>query len=336
MMLHRQKLAGHARRGYTLVELLVAMTSATLLLAGLGASVLVTTKAFRPETGVNHARANAAFAQHDLLADLKLATGFTERTDKAATFFVPDRDGDGRPETLRYAWSGVSGAPLSRSYNGVAAIPVVTDVRGLSLTYLTKAVAGTALPAEQTGSQILLLVNDSSSPTSAEASRKTLLESWNFVVVMLGLNDGYDTVMNAAGEAKAIYVSGSLKSDGFDWATKLAETSVGIVNEHPDFAAAFGFAESASLTSSSQISIATNSHYITASFSTGASTIASFPASLAMLKNSPSGNLNSLATVSSTPALATIDSGKNLHDGRTAAGRRVFCPGAVRDLIPSI
>ena len=43
-----------------------------------------------------------------MLADLQLATGFTERTTKAATFTVPDRDGDSKPETLRYAWSGVA------------------------------------------------------------------------------------------------------------------------------------------------------------------------------------------------------------------------------------
>ena len=315
-----------SRAGHTLIELVIAMTSATMLMVGLGASVGITVRAFRPETGADHARTSAAFVEHDLLADLRLATGFTERTDKAVTFTVPDRDGDGRPEKLRYAWTGVSGAPFTFSYNGTSAIPLVGNVQGLTLTYLTNSITGTTLPAEQTGSQILLLVNDSSSPTAAEASRKSLIESWNFVVVMMGLNDGYDTIMKAADQSKAIYISGTINAAKFEWAEKLAETTVGIVNEHPDLVSVFGFAASSGATSGTQITVVNNSHYITTGQSTGNVSIASWPVSLALMKDTPSKNLNSLATVSDIAALATIDTEKSLYDGRTATGRRVFVP----------
>lgn len=314
------------RRGHTLVEMVVAMTSASVLMVGLASAVMVTSRAFRPETTTQHVRTDVAFAEHGLLADLQLATGFTERTDKAATFTVPDRDGDGRPETLRYAWSGASGDPLTFHYNGAAAIPLVKDVRDFKLSYVTNTVAGINLPAEQTGSQILLLVNDSDNPTADELSRKSLIESWNFVVVMRGLNDGGDAVMNAADAAKAVYVSGTVDATKFDLAAKFAEISVGIVNEHPDLVEAWGLAASVSTSVASQVNVVNNTHYITSGLATGIANVMNFPVGMSLLKDTPAPNLNGLATVGSIPALATIDPGKTLHDGRTAAGRRVMLP----------
>ena len=56
----------------------------------------------------------------ELLADLEFALAFSEKTDHALTFTVPDRDGDFISETIRYAWSGTPGDPLTRQYNGGA------------------------------------------------------------------------------------------------------------------------------------------------------------------------------------------------------------------------
>jgi hypothetical protein len=73
-----------------------------------------------------------------VLADLNVATGFTERTAKAVTFTVPDRNGDNQPETIRYAWSGTAGAPLTREYNNGPAAAVADDVKSLDFTYLLR------------------------------------------------------------------------------------------------------------------------------------------------------------------------------------------------------
>jgi hypothetical protein len=48
---------------------------------------------------------------------------------------VPDRTGDGNPETIRYAWSGTVGAPLTRQYNGGTAATIIDSVQALSFTY---------------------------------------------------------------------------------------------------------------------------------------------------------------------------------------------------------
>lgn len=314
------------RHGHSLMELVVAMTSASVLLVGLGSAVLLTSRAFRPETTAPHSRTAAALVERDLLTDLHLATDFTERTDKAVEFLVPDRDGDGQPELLRYAWSGQVGDPLVFRYNNTPEVPVVSDVRSFSLSFLTRSVAGSAIPAEQTGSQILFLVNDSQSPSAEELARKTLFESWNFVVVLAGLKDDPDTILKAAQSAKAIYVSGTIKGSDLGGLAKLAEQPVGIVNESLSLVDDFGFAAGGDTSFSSQLSITNSTHYITTGFSNGSHSVLSMGAGLTRLNSSPSVGLNSLATTSGVTALATIDPGDALQNGDKAAGRRVLVP----------
>jgi competence protein ComGC len=70
--------------------------------------------------------------------DVSLATAITEQTATSITMTVPDRDGDGQPETIRYAWSGVAGDPLTRQYNGGTAATLADNVYQFNLTYLIK------------------------------------------------------------------------------------------------------------------------------------------------------------------------------------------------------
>ncbi len=313
-------------QGHTLIEMVISLTATTLLMAGLSAAVVVTSKAFRPETTAMYARTNAAVAESDLLSDLRLATGFTERTSKAATFNVPDRDGDGKQEKLRYAWSGTSGAPLTLSYNGLAPQVITNDVRSFALSYVTTPLAAVVLPAEQTGSQILMVVNDSANPSWGELNRKSLLESWNFQVTLLGFNDGEDVILATAAKVKAVYLNGEIDSKRFKIGASLSALSVGILNEHPDLVDELGFAEATTSTASMIVYVTDNSHYITTGFSTGSCLMATVLTNAVQLSTTPSPNLNSLATVGSKIALATIDPGKLLYDGRIAAGRRVMIP----------
>jgi hypothetical protein len=323
-----------ARRAHTLLEMIMAMTATTILMAGLSAAVVVTSKAFRPETTAMYARTNSAIAESDVLVDLRLATGFTERTSKAATFSVPDRDGDGRQEKLRYAWSGTSGDPLTLSYNGATPMVVANDVRSLALNYVTSSLAAVALPAEQTGSLIAMIVNDSGNPSADELTRKSFLESWNFQVVLVGFNDGNTAILNAASTAKAVYLSGLIDATKFNIGTSLSALSVGIVNEHPDLVDDIGLAGAADISISSTVSVVENAHYITSGLALGNSSISTMPITQLRLVTGPSPNLNSLAAVSSIPALATVDPGKLLSNGRIAAGRRVMIPWGSANVSP--
>jgi hypothetical protein len=66
---------------------------------------------------------------------------------------VPDRNGDGAPETIRYRWAG-AGAPLTRQVNGGAVVTLAADVRDFSVVFDKKA---TAAPSSTTESPEVVL-----------------------------------------------------------------------------------------------------------------------------------------------------------------------------------
>ena len=57
-------------------------------------------------------------------------------------FTLPDRDDDDLPEVMRYEWSGVSGEPLLRTYNGEQSV-AVANVANFDLEYDTTPVSYT-------------------------------------------------------------------------------------------------------------------------------------------------------------------------------------------------
>ena len=121
------------RPGYTLLELVVASAGATFLVIGLGSSLYIAAQAVDPSNTPTNAAIQGNSALTDLMADVELATSFSERTPTAITFSVPDRNNDGNPETIRYAWSGTPGDPLTREYNGGAPATVVDNVHDFAL-----------------------------------------------------------------------------------------------------------------------------------------------------------------------------------------------------------
>jgi hypothetical protein len=70
------------------------------------------------------------------VTDLQTAKSFTERTATAVTFTVPDRDGDNIDETIRYAWAGTPGDPLTYQLNGGTATTLADDVQQFNLAAL--------------------------------------------------------------------------------------------------------------------------------------------------------------------------------------------------------
>ena len=123
--------------GYTLVEVLVSSVSASLLMAGLASALFLAGRAL--DGGSTTAeRSHATDAHNAFLTDLEHATSFSERTDDAVTVSVPDRNGDGVEETLRYAWSGANGGELTLSINGGEAAPVLTGVKSFRLEWFSR------------------------------------------------------------------------------------------------------------------------------------------------------------------------------------------------------
>lgn len=127
--------AGAHRRGLTLVELLVSVAITSILMVTIASAMLIATKAL-PDLDSPAAQIIAASgAMEQLSAELKYATGFTERDSHSVEFTVADRDSDYAAETIRYDWSCVAGASLTRQYNGGSVVDIIEDVRQFDLTY---------------------------------------------------------------------------------------------------------------------------------------------------------------------------------------------------------
>ena len=130
------------RSGHTLIELVMAMSAATMLMGGLASTIYISSRALDSGGSAPVQTFRAAETLDDVMADLQYATSITERTANAVTFDVPDRDGDDMPETIRYSWSGTPGDPLSMEYNGGAAAVLMENVQQFNLNYLLRSVTG--------------------------------------------------------------------------------------------------------------------------------------------------------------------------------------------------
>lgn len=131
--------ASSNRRGLSLMEMMISLSMLTVILGASISLILISARAMSSEaSNVGSDAVVARAATDQILDDLKMATAITEQTSRAITMKVPDRDGDNAEETIRYAWSGVAGAPLTRQYNARAAATLATNVTSLNFSYLAK------------------------------------------------------------------------------------------------------------------------------------------------------------------------------------------------------
>lgn len=136
-------------RAFTLVEAVLSMAIAAILLVGMAAAIRASISG--ADTGADtNARALAAqSAIEQLRSELATATTLTTTAPASIAFTVPDRDSDGQPETIAYAWSGTPGAPLTRTFNGSAAT-CIADVRSLTITEVLRSAPVVTESAEST------------------------------------------------------------------------------------------------------------------------------------------------------------------------------------------
>jgi len=76
-----------------------------------------------------------------MMADMRQATSFVERTPHSVRFTIGESNPDGSPTTIAYRWSGVEGDPLFYQYNDQDEIRLATSVKSFNLEYMTRQVA---------------------------------------------------------------------------------------------------------------------------------------------------------------------------------------------------
>ncbi len=126
-----------AGRGHTLIEMVTALAVVGILLLAAASAMLVASRAVDPDSPLRTTHA-AAEAAARLAQELQVAEAFSERQSTSVAFTVADRDADGSAETIRYAWSGTAGDPLTRACNGGTAVTVIQDVHDFHLGYEVK------------------------------------------------------------------------------------------------------------------------------------------------------------------------------------------------------
>jgi len=317
------------RGGYTYIELIAAIGSASVLMVALASTILIANQAF-VGNGATHDQSEAAQIQGVLMADLQHALSFSELTATAATFTVPDRDGDGAPDTIRYSWSATAGDPLLYEYNGAAAEQMAVDVQTFNLTWLTRFIEAPVPPPSEDASNILFAVGDPASLTTKDINRKELIESWGYTVTLIDDSDSAANFETAIADAVAVYIGTSTSASAL--ASKVESSTVGIVNENALMLDNFGFSSGVQFISSSTVRTSDVAHYITSDYTAGSTvTILTSSLSLPIPSSILAPGLGGLTGVfgdgkSAKPALVTLDTSAERYDSTLSAGRRVHLP----------
>ena len=118
--------------------------------------MLLASRALPDRKSANSSQIAATRAAERISSELTYALTVTELTANAITFTVADRDNDGVAETIRYAWSGTAGQPVTRKYKGGTACSVLDDAREFALAFDKRAVLQ---PTTYTESAETLLYN---------------------------------------------------------------------------------------------------------------------------------------------------------------------------------
>jgi hypothetical protein len=152
---HRRTI--HLHRGFTLVELVLNLTVLTLITGAVTTAVVMATHALPAADSPLQSAQSAAAVVEQMAGEIFVATSFIDRSARAISFTVPDRDNDGQPETILYEWSGTPGDGLSRQYGNHLKTDAATNVYEFELTYTSLSESeSTTVVSKTPGNELLL------------------------------------------------------------------------------------------------------------------------------------------------------------------------------------
>lgn len=135
-----------AYHGFTMIEMVVALSITAILVVAMGSALLLAGQATpRPDDPMT-----GSLRSHDALTviagELSYALDVTELTATAVTFTIADQDGDNAPETIRYTWLGddSKAGAITRAENGGTPVTWLEDVPNFTITYHIDAVQNTS------------------------------------------------------------------------------------------------------------------------------------------------------------------------------------------------
>jgi len=119
----------------------IAIAISAILLLGIQSSLSISLKGVPDPKSSSASVLQANRIADQLTTELETAVYVTERSATTIGFTVPDRNGDGNAERIRYQWTGSAGGKLTRHYNGGTVETIADSVNLFNLTPATKSVS---------------------------------------------------------------------------------------------------------------------------------------------------------------------------------------------------
>ena len=203
------------------------------------------------------------------------------------------------------------------------------DAPKLTVTYVCE--CGKTCGAGGPPQTLLLVVVDPSSLTAQEQAKQSLIESWGFIVNLIGESESQANYDAAVAIADVAYVAEDIATGMLN--TKLRAATIGVVIEEEKITDEFGISSGETTFTEASIEVINNAHYITEPFTLGTVAFASSVQPVGGRGGTLAPGLESLAMrpSSSTSMLDVIETGGVLFDTGVAAGRRVKLPWGGND-----
>ena len=170
MIGHRKEMSRRRRQnlrpirwGISFVELVVSLPATAMLIGGLGLCIGLMMKAKTQDENLFQSSYQLTETLSRISTDLELATSITSISSDQVEFTVPDRDGDGLPEQIKYQWANAASANPNTvlwSMNGGLQTVLFEDIGGFVLTPRSTVVSGT-VPCHQLSEVAILKRLDS-------------------------------------------------------------------------------------------------------------------------------------------------------------------------------
>ena len=124
------------RAGVSLLELMVTLPTATILIGAMASCITIMMRAKSQDDTLFRSTYDLSNAATQIASDLESAVAHVSSSTTHIEFVVPDRNGDGLPEQMRYEWGGATGANANKilwKYNREPLAVLFDDVGSFDL-----------------------------------------------------------------------------------------------------------------------------------------------------------------------------------------------------------
>lgn len=137
-MMHATSSHPRRRAAFSLLEMVLSLSVLAVAFTAVGSVFVLATKVMPAPDSAEAASVDQSRALNRLIEDLAGARYITAGNSNRIMLVVDDRTGDGVPDRLSYAWSGIAGDPLTLSVNGSTPVTLIDDVRTFAMSATTE------------------------------------------------------------------------------------------------------------------------------------------------------------------------------------------------------